>query len=114
MVELGRMVQAQRVRRGFTTADELAAVAGLAVRTVEIIEAGSHSGRPRATTFGKLEDALRWAGGSCDDFLDYGTRPRERDEPDPLKARVDFAWARMTSGERIELVHLAEDFIRRS
>jgi hypothetical protein len=81
----------------------------VSVRTVEIIESGSHAGRPRETTLAKIEQALGWGPGSMERIVAGG---RPRDMADPLLARVLAAWPYLSGEEQVRLVELAERLAR--
>lgn len=104
---LGRRIAAERARKGFRTAAELADVAGLSDRTVEIIESGAHSGTPRPTTLARIEQALGWADGSCLRIVEGG---RATNVPDAVLARVLAAWPHLTGEQRIKIARLAERY----
>jgi transcriptional regulator with XRE-family HTH domain len=106
---LGRRVKAERGRRGYLTAGELAAAAGLSVRTVETIESGAHTGRPRETTLAKLERALGWQDGSVERILEGG---RPRYVTDPLLERVVAVWPQLAGDDQIRVVGLVERLAR--
>jgi transcriptional regulator with XRE-family HTH domain len=102
---LGRWIATERVRKGFATAGELAEASGLSDRTVEILEAGSHTGQPRDTTLAKIEQALGWEPGSADRILAGG---QPTDVADPLLARVLAAWPHLTGEQQVRLAEAAE------
>lgn len=105
---LGREIAAQRARYGWTAA-ELAAYAGLSVRTIEIIEAGTHTGQPRRSTLTKIEQALDWADDDCERILGGG-RPRLRS--DPRLDRIRGAWRKLSGEQQATVVALVETLIR--
>lgn len=106
---LGRRIQTERARLGYSSARALAAAAGLSPRTVEVIESGKHTGRPRPGTLAKLERALGWAEGSCERIVEGG---RPRPAPDPLLERLLAAWPHLSGDQQAELVRLAEKHAR--
>jgi transcriptional regulator with XRE-family HTH domain len=106
---LGRRIKAERGRKGFATAADLARAAGVSVRTVEVIESGAHAGRPRETTLAKLEAALGWADGSAERVVQGG---RPRDVADPLLERLLAAWPRLAGEDQARVAELVERLAR--
>lgn len=106
---LGRRIKAERARKGFRTARELAEAAGVSPRTVEIIESASHTGQPRETTLAKIELALGWQPGSAERIVEGG-RPREA--TDPLLQRMISAWPQLSGDEQVYLTEIAERLAR--
>lgn len=105
---LGREIAAQRARYGWTAAD-LAAYAGLGVRTIEIIEAGTHAGQPRRSTLTKIEQALDWADEDCERILGGG---RARVRSDPRLDRIRGAWRKLTAEQQATVVALVDTLIK--
>lgn len=106
---LGRRIKAERGRKGYPTAAALADAAGLSVRTVEIIEAGSRPWRPRDTTQAKIERALGWQPGSVERIVNGG-RPRQA--ADPLLQRVIAAWPQLSGDDQVQMTELVERLAR--
>lgn len=106
---LGRRIKAERGRKGFATAADLARAAGVSVRTVETVESGTHSGRPRETTLAKIERALGWREGSAERVVAGG---RPIDAADPLLERVIAAWPQLSGDEQVRVVELVERLAR--
>jgi tetratricopeptide (TPR) repeat protein/transcriptional regulator with XRE-family HTH domain len=67
LVTFGEAVREHRLRRGLSQ-DELAALTGIAIRSIRNIEAG-RVGRPRGSTVRLLADAFRLVGGERDAFI---------------------------------------------
>lgn len=107
---LGRRIKAQRGKVGYATAGELARAAGVSRRTVEVIEAGTHTGQPRETTLGRLDVALGWVPGSSASVVEGG-QPREA-PLSPLLERVVTVWPLLPVEDQARLAELAERLAR--
>lgn len=107
---LGRRIKAERGRKGYPSVRALAEATGLSPRTIQTIESGSRTGRPRDTTLSKIELALGWQPGSADRIVEGG---RPRAEADPLLARVVAAWPQLSGDNQVHLAELAERLARR-
>lgn len=100
---LGQRVAADRGRLRWSTAD-LAAHAGLSVRTIEYIEAG-HRANYSSTTKSKIEAALGWKGESFDRVMTGGSPEYSAD---PLLARIMDVWPNLSGDQQARVVAHAE------
>lgn len=105
-VRLGRLVAAERARRGLTVR-ELAQLGGIGVRTLQRIEAG-RAANARPVTLTRLEDILGWQTGSAQAVLDGGEPKRTRD---PQLERLAVLWPALTPRQRRALVAFVEEIL---
>jgi transcriptional regulator with XRE-family HTH domain len=106
---LGRRIKAERGRKGYSSVAALARAAGVSPRTVQAIESGSRSGRPREATLAKIERALGWQPGSAERIVEGG-RPRQA--ADPMLERVLAAWPQLSSDQQARIAAQAERWSR--
>lgn len=106
---LGRRIKVERGRKGYPSVRSLAEATGLSPRTIQTIESGSRTGRPRETTLARIERALGWQPGSAERIVEGG-RPREA--TDPLLQRMISAWPQLSGDEQVHLTELAERLAR--
>lgn len=106
---LGRAVKSARIRAGYARARDLAGAAHVGLRTVELLEAGTHPGQPRETTLARIEAALGWADGSALAIVGGG---QPRGGEDPTFARLRAVWAELTPEQRAKLAQMAENYLR--
>lgn len=103
---LGRLVAAERARRGLTV-NQFADSAGVSPRTLQRIEAG-HEGPYRNATVSRLEDALGWRPGSTETVLAGGEPERTRD---PQFERLAAMWPSLTTRQRRALIVFVEEML---
>lgn len=106
---LGRRIRAERGRKGYPSAAALADATGLSVRTIQGIETGSRTSRPRDATLARIELALGWQPGSAERIVEGG---RARESTDPLLERVIAAWPQLAGDDQVQLAELAERLAR--
>lgn len=108
-LRLGRRVKSERGRKGYPSVQSFAAATGLSKRTIQTIESGSRTGRPRDATLARIELALGWQPGSAQRIVEGG---RPRDAVDPLLARVLAAWPQLAGDGQVQLAEAAERMAR--
>lgn len=103
---LGRLVVAERARRGLTVR-QFAAAADVGVRTIQRLEGGAHQAY-RNVTLSRVEDALGWRPGSVEVVLAGGEPERSRD---PQLERLAVLWGSLTPRQRRALVAFVEEIV---
>lgn len=107
-VRLGRVITAERVRRGYQSLGAFAAATGLSTTTLDSIEHGRKTSYG-PSTLAAVEHALGWQVGSAERILN-GLKPLPDGDPD-LTALLD-AWPLLSAGSRRMLRILATEAAR--